>query len=102
MSLSLGERLFLPLLFTGIFALLSFGFMYLVRGGTRRMKVVGVCSILFILGTIYCMFWHEQLTALTGWENAWIGMAVVVAIGTIGLCKYLLSRQGQQTTAHDE
>lgn len=60
------------------------------------MKVVGVCSILFILGTIYCMFWHEQLTALTGWDNAWIGMAGVVAAGTIGLCRFLLSRQEKQ------
>jgi len=80
-------------LLTGIFALLSFGFMFLVGGGTRRMRVVGVCSLLFILGTTYCMFWHEQLTALTGWKNAWIGMVVVVAGGTIGLGKVRLSRQ---------
>jgi len=102
MSTSLGERLLIPLLLTGIFALLSFGFMFLAKGGTCRMKIIGVCSILFILGTIYCMAWHEQLAALTGWENAWIGMAVVVAAGTIGLCKFLLSRQERQRAARDE
>lgn len=95
MSLSLGERLFVPLLIAGIFALLSFGFMFGVRGASRRMKIVGLCSILFIVGTIYCMFWHEQLTAMTGWENAWIGASVLVAIGSVYLCKTLLARQSR-------
>lgn len=92
MSTSLGERLLIPLLLTGIFAFLAFGFMFLVRGGSRRMKVVGVCSIFFILGTIYCMAWHEQLTALTGWDNTWIGLSVIIAASSIALCKFLLSR----------
>jgi hypothetical protein len=101
LSTSLGERLLVPLLITGIFAILSFGFMFLVRGGTGRMKVVGLCSILFILGTLYCMAWHEQLAAITGWENAWIGVAVLVAGGAMALGKTLLSRQAQRNHSDD-
>ncbi len=95
MSLSLGERLFIPILIAGIFTLLSFGFMFGVKGASRRMKIVGLCSILSIVGTIYCMFWHEQLTAMTGWGNTWIGASVLVAIGSVYLCKTLLKRQSK-------
>jgi hypothetical protein len=102
MSSSLGERLLIPLLIAGIFALLSFGFMFLVGGGTQRMRTVGLCSLLFITGVLYCMAWHEQLTDLTGWDNAWIGMAGIVAAGTIGLCRVLLLRQERQRAARDE
>jgi cell division protein FtsW (lipid II flippase) len=102
LSASLGERLLVPVLITAIFAFLSFAFMFLVRGATRRMRVVGLCSILFILGTLYCMAWHEQLAAITGWENAWIGAAVLVAGGTIALGRALLSRQSQQDRSNDE
>jgi hypothetical protein len=85
-----------PLLITAIFALLSFGFMFSVRGGTRRMRIVGSCSILFVLGTLYCMAWHEQLAAATGWEDAWIGVAALIAGGVMALGKTLLSRQAQK------
>jgi hypothetical protein len=96
MSLSLGERLFIPLLIAGIFALLSFGFMFGVKGATPRLKAVGISSFFFITGTIYCMAWHEQLTALTGWENAWIGASGVVLVGSIVLCRALLARQSRK------
>jgi hypothetical protein len=102
MSLSLGERLLVPLLIAGIFALLSFGFMFGVRGASRRMKSVGLCSTLFIVGTIYCMFWHEQLSAITGWENAWIGASALVATGSIYLCKTLLARQAKRDESENE
>lgn len=91
MALSLEERLFIPLLLAGIFALLSFGFIFQVKGGTRRMKIVAISSFFFILGTIYCMAWHDQLTAITGWKNAWICGTILVSIGAIGCgkCSYL-------------
>ena len=66
----LEERLiFIPLI-TGIFAVLSFGFMFGVGGATRRLTI-GVCSICFIAGTGYCMSWRNDLAELTGLHNAW-------------------------------
>ena len=101
LSAGLGARLLVPLLITAIFGVLSFGFMFSVRGGTRRMRIVGSCSILFILGTLYCMAWHEQLAAVTGWKDAWIGVAALIAGGTMALGKTLLSRQAQKNHSDD-
>jgi hypothetical protein len=91
MSLSLQERLLIPALLTGIVALLSFGFTFMVGGGTRRVRVVGLCAMIFTAGTMYCMFWHEQLTVLFGWQHAWIGASVLVALGSAYLCRTLLA-----------
>lgn len=88
----LQERLlFIPLI-TGIFALLSFGFMTLVGGGTRRIKILGLCSTIFVLGTGYCMSWHKELTAVFGWKNAWIAASGLVALGAGWLYRWLLLR----------
>jgi hypothetical protein len=91
MSPTLEERLiFIPLV-TGIFALLSFGFMFLVGGGTRRVRSLGLCSTLFIAGTGYCMSWRKELTTIIGWQHAWMGATVLVALGSAYLCKTLLA-----------
>ncbi len=96
MSLSLQERLFVPAFLTAIVALLSFGFMFMVGGATRRTRVVGLCAMVFTAGTMYSMAWHEQLTALFGWQQAWMGASVLVAIGSIYLCRRLLLKQSAQ------
>ncbi|AFL89234.1 hypothetical protein Terro_3002 [Terriglobus roseus DSM 18391] len=97
MGLSLGERLFIPLLFAGIYSILAVGFMVSVGGRTPRLKIIARYSILLILGIMYCMSWHEQLSALTGWANAWIGAAIILTAVIFAGCKATLSRR----THHD-
>ena len=89
MNLSLEERLLVPALLAAIVAALSFGFMFTVGGATRRMRVASLCVLLFITGTMYCMFWREQLTSISGWNHAWIAGSVLVAIGSICLWRSL-------------
>jgi hypothetical protein len=96
MSPALEERLiFIPLV-TAIFALLSFGFMFFVGGGTRRVRILGSCATLFIAGTGYCMSWRKELASLFGWPDAWIGAAILVAAASIALARILLSRHSKQ------
>ena len=95
-SLSLSERLLVPPLLTGIFALLSFGWMFAVQGATRRVKFIALCSILFVLGTNYAMLWHEQLTALTKWKDAWVGASCLIAGGCIVLFRVLIGGAAKQ------
>lgn len=95
MSPALEERLiFIPLV-TGIFAFLSFGFMFLIGGGTRRVRILGLCATLFIAGTGYCMSWRKELASLLSWSDAWIGASILVAAASIALAKTLLSRHSK-------
>jgi hypothetical protein len=96
MSPALEERLiFIPLV-TGIFAFLSFGFMFFIGGGTRRVRILGLCATLFIAGTGYCMSWRKELASLFSWSDAWIGASILVAAASIVLAKTLLSRHSEQ------
>lgn len=92
-DLSLLERLLVPALITGIFALLSGGFMVVAGGATQRMKIVLLGAVLFVGGMGYSMAWHDKLAALFGWDSAWIALSVVVAIACIYLCRRLLARR---------
>ena len=93
MSTSLGERLLIPILLTAIVAALSGAYTFFVGGGTRLVKTIGLSAMVFTAGVLYCMAWHEQLAALFGWQDAWIGASIIVAIGSIVLCKVLLARK---------
>lgn len=92
LSLSVSERLFVPALIGGIYALLSGGFMVTVKGATPRMRVVWRYSLFFILGTIYCMAWHDVLAFALHWNDAWILLASLLAAACIALCKRALER----------
>lgn len=94
----LEERLiFIPVI-TGIFVLLSFGYMFLAGGATPRLKAVGFCSTIFIAGAGYCMSWRKEIAAYTGWDDAWTGAALVVAIASFFLCRAIVTRQSKQNS----
>lgn len=72
--------------------MLSFGFMFLIGGATQRLRIGGLCSTLFIAGTGYCMSWRKAFADLCDWQNAWIGVSTLLAIGMICLYRFLLTR----------
>lgn len=93
MSTGLEDRLIIIPLITGIFAMLSFGFALIIGAATRRFKIVGICLTIFIAGMGYCMSWRKDLEALSGMQSAWLVATFIVAIGSIYLCRTLLTRQ---------
>jgi hypothetical protein len=100
MKVDLVDLLLMPLFFAALFALLSGGFMMFVRGNTPRTKRIWFCAFLFELGLFYCMAWHVQLASALGWKEAWIAFAVLIAVGSIALCRTLLKRLSDGTEQH--
>ena len=92
MSLSLGERLIVPALIGGIYALLSGGFMVTANGSTPRMRVVWRYSLFFVLGSLYSMAWHDVLSLTLHWNGAWLGVVGLLAAGSIALCRRALEK----------
>lgn len=82
----------MPLFFAALFAVLSGGFMMLVRGNTPRTKRIWLCAFLFEVGLFYCMAWHVQLAFAFGWKEAWMAFAALIAVSSIALCRTLLKR----------
>ncbi len=94
MSLSVGERLIVPAALTGLFALLSGGFMAGVGGATTRMRSVFLCSVLFVASMLYSIMWQDKIALLLfGWDEAWIATCLVAAVGCVLLCRKLLARR---------
>jgi hypothetical protein len=96
MNASLGERLIVPAVLAALFSLMSRGFMGIVGGSTSRMRTVWLCSVGFIIGTLYCIAWQDKLAAAVGWKDAWIGAAVLLAVGAVYLCRVLLTRLAKE------
>ena len=93
MNASLGERLIIPAILAVLFSLMSRGFMGAVGGSTRRMRTVWLCSVVFITGTLYCIAWQDKLASVCGSKDAWVFVAVLLAIFAILVCRKLLQRQ---------
>lgn len=96
MNASLGERLIVPIVLAALFSLMSRGFMGIVGGSTRRMKTVWLYSVAFITGTLYCIAWQDKLASVFGWKDAWIGASILLAIGTVYLCRISLARAAKE------
>src|ERR1700751_2938199 len=86
MNLSLSERLIVPIVLGGIYALLSGGWMISTRGGSLRIRIVWAYSVVFIVGSISCMAWHDVLTETLGWQGAWIGAMCILACLCVIFC----------------
>jgi hypothetical protein len=102
MSLSLGERILVPGIGVALFAVISRGFMGVVGGATRRMKTVLICTILFMAGFGYSVFWQDKLAWLFGWQEAWKAIVAAFAVGSIYLCRRLLLKQSAEAEAQSE
>jgi hypothetical protein len=62
MSLSLGERLLVPGIGVALFSAMSWGFVGVVGGSTRRMKTVHLCTIIFMTVFGYSVIWQDRQT----------------------------------------
>ena len=102
MSLSIGERLLVPGIGVALLAVGLRGFMGVVGGSTRRMKTVLLCTMLFMTGFGYSVFWQDKLAWLFGWQEVWKAVVVVFAVGSIYLCRRLLLKQAAETEAQSE
>ena len=99
MSLSIGERLLVPGIGVALLAVGLRGFMGVVGGSTRRMKTVLLCTMLFMTGFGYSLFWQDKLAWLIGWHDAWKAIIAVFAVGSIYLCRRLLLKQSSDAKA---
>jgi len=97
MSISLGERLIVPALLGGIYAFLSGGSMLAEKGATLRMRIIWRYSFVFILGTIYCMAWHDVMASVLRWHGAWF-----VATGLLASMCIVLSRRALEKLRSEE
>jgi hypothetical protein len=84
---SLGERLIVPAVVWLLVGAMSGAFMYGSRGATGRMKVVFRYSMLFTGGLFYSIAWKDVLARLSGWQGAWIGVAVLFGVASFWLCR---------------
>jgi hypothetical protein len=92
MSISVGERLIVPALPGGIYALLSGGSMLAAEGATPRMRIVWRYSFFFILGTGYCMAWHDVMASVLRWNGAWLVAVGLLTSVCIVLCRRALEK----------
>ena len=97
MSISLGERIFVPALIAGAFAMLSGGFMFAAKGATHRMRIVWKCTFGFVVVCLYAMAWHDEIDAALGFRNAWKGVATLSAVGSFYVCRRLLARRRRES-----
>jgi hypothetical protein len=62
------------------------------------MKIVWRCVLLFVIGGLYCIAWHDKLASLLVWKDAWVGLATVFAVGSVDRGRELLRKQSEQDT----
>ena len=102
MSLSIGERILVPGIGVALFAVMSWGFMRAVGGSTRRMKMVLLCTILFMTVFGYSVFWQDKLAEISGWKDVWKAVVGVGAVGAVCLCRVLLARTARASDSDVE
>jgi hypothetical protein len=94
MSLSIAERLMVPAAATGLFALMSWGFMMATQGATSRMRAVCTASIVFMAGFGYTVMWQDKLASISGWPDTWIAVVAIFAIACVFLCRRWIQAKG--------
>ena len=99
MSISLGERLIVPTIFGGIYAVLSGGFMLAAKGTTSRMRIVWRYSFVFILGTLYCIAWHDVIASVVRWDSAWLVAAGLLASVCIAFCRRAIEKLSSEESS---
>ncbi len=88
------EKLLVPLALVLVYVILSGGFMFGVRGGTTRMRVVLRAATLFVAAMVYSMAWHAELGAWLGFSKAWILTTIMGAIGAVIFANYQFRKAG--------
>jgi hypothetical protein len=74
------EKLLVPLVLVILYIALSGGFMFGVRGNTSRMKVIFQAATIFVAAMVYSMAWHQELSSIFGFSQAWI-LTTILGVG---------------------
>ena len=93
MSVTLEERIIVPIIIASIVAALSGGLIFILNAYTRSIKVIWICAIAFNVGLLNFIAWHDILAKAFGWQRAWIGLVCVIAIGTVYMGRFMISKQ---------
>jgi hypothetical protein len=102
MSISLGERIFVPALIAAVFAMFSGGFMFVAKGATHRMRIIWECTLGFVIICLYAMAWHDKIDAGLGFRNAWKAVVALSAVGSFYMCRRFLARRSRESESDSD
>lgn len=93
MSVTLEERIIVPVIIASIVAALSGGLIFILNAYTRSIKIVWICAIAFNVGLLNCIAWHDVIAKAFGWQRAWILLVCLIAAGTVYMGRFMMSKQ---------